>query len=442
MFGHFGQNLAKKIFYVFFVQVKYIKKIYVFFVQSEFLFEMKLKHKFFVDIFINNDTTSDIGIFTNELYKLDIKTLSKSQEEIFSNKLRLLKLCFNQRWTDSNRHLNRFNTKHKKWLQNEFNFEFHKSKSHPSKKFETVQSSAGRPSKKYEDCSLLTKKLKISHHSNEGENNSELGLKSTILSGKRTGDKSLETILKEVMTNQKIVFQKLFRKDYGLVKMTSSEGLEFLINMKMTRDNYTTLRLESKNRGADIFPNYNFILEAKKEARPPGIVVTETLAQVSYQLLIDHTTSRIIMLQDQIICQNLEKKKSQFDALELIFNTGFDGSTGHSLYNQKNTDGSIPQDDGLIATVLIPIRLTSSNGDILWTNPAPHSVRFVRPVKLEFAKETKANILKMKNDIDEQIRLLEPKTVLLSNSKAVSIKPVVYQTAFDGKIRTVLTGLI
>lgn len=59
-FGHFGPNSAKKNFAGFFAS----SEIYL---QSEFLFEMKLKYKFFVDFFMKNDTTSNIGIFTSEL---------------------------------------------------------------------------------------------------------------------------------------------------------------------------------------------------------------------------------------------------------------------------------------------------------------------------------------------------------------------------------------
>ena len=45
---------------------------------------------------------------------------------------------------------------------------------------------------------------------------------------------------------------------------------------------------------ADIWPNYNLVLEAKKACRPPDIKLEEKTAEVPLQSLLNHTVARIL----------------------------------------------------------------------------------------------------------------------------------------------------
>ena len=64
---------------------------------------------------------------------------------------------------------------------------------------------------------------------------------------------------------------------------------------------------------------------------------------------------------------------------------------------------------------MIPLRLVANNNLILWNNQAPQSIRFCRPLKLEYMKETKEHILKEKNEIDQQIEKLSDFEIELPN---------------------------
>jgi len=78
-------------------------------------------------------------------------------------------------------------------------------------------------------------------------------------------------------------------------------------------------------------------------------------------------------------------------SLTLIASYGFDGTTGQSSYKQH------------FATIIIPLKLMDHIGNVFWMNRTPQSIRFCRPVKLEFVKETKDRILDEKKNLDSQI---------------------------------------
>ncbi|CAH0560414.1 unnamed protein product [Brassicogethes aeneus] len=96
----------------------------------------------------------------------------------------------------------------------------------------------------------------------------------------------------------------------------------------------------------------------------------------------------------------------------ILFSYGFNGSSGQSPYKQKfDTPGF--SDSSIFATTVIPLRLVF-NDIILWNNRTPQSVRFCRPLKIQFAKETKELVLMEKEDIKDQINQLNILEIPLS----------------------------
>ncbi|CAH1108589.1 unnamed protein product [Psylliodes chrysocephalus] len=65
----------------------------------------------------------------------------------------------------------------------------------------------------------------------------------------------------------------------------------------------------------------------------------------------------------------------------------------------KEAEGS--QDSSIFSTMLIPLRLTTSN-------LTPQSLRFCRSIKLQYAKETKEHIMNEKNNLGKKIQNLKP----------------------------------
>lgn len=127
--------------------------------------------------------------------------------------------------------------------------------------------------------------------------------------------------------------------------------------------------------------------------RPPkeAVSVQQDKVEVALQALLNHTSERLIDLQQSVILQYVNSTESSLIETMLLCSWGFDGSSGHSQYKQnfKSTESdSNLTDANLFATTLIPLRLLSKNNDILWNNRASQSARFCRPIKIQTIKES------------------------------------------------------
>lgn len=109
------------------------------------------------------------------------------------------------------------------------------------------------------------------------------------------------------------------------------------------------------------------------------------------QALLHHTASRIVNVQQEVIIQSAQNLKIPNIEAVLIVSWGFDGSTGFSAYKQRFSNsnaenGKKNSDSSLFATTCIPLRLITSTGIILSNNPTTQSVRFCRPISLQWIK--------------------------------------------------------
>lgn len=163
---------------------------------------------------------------------------------------------------------------------------------------------------------------------------------------------------------------------------------------------------------------------------------------MSLSSLTEHTLQRIKETVDEPLIEYMAKV-SKTSSLNLIahFSWGFDGSTGQAQYKQKFPGDSDNLDDhSIFATTIIPLRITPSDAkDIaLWDNPTPQSVRYCRPLRLQFIKETKEAILEEKRWGEDQISRLPTFSFKLSNGFTVNFKCEFYLTVIDGKILNII----
>lgn len=165
--------------------------------------------------------------------------------------------------------------------------------------------------------------------------------------------------------------------------------------------------------------------------------------KVNPQDLMDHTVKRLIVMQQAEIMEYLDLNDMKNAELILLSTWGLDGSSGHSQYHQRFPSCSQRQEDeDLLATATTPIRLSLSNdlNKIFWFNQMPQSVRFCRPIILEFIKETKEIVLKTKEEVELEFSNLKPVQVELSEEKSVSVSFDFVMSMIDGKILTFITG--
>lgn len=205
------------------------------------------------------------------------------------------------------------------------------------------------------------------------------------------------------------------------------------------------MRLESKNSGADIWPCYNKVREAEDKCRPAKehVFISDDKVEVNLQALLNHTAERIVELQSDVIQHVVQLTNSTEIEAELIYSYGFDGSSGHSPYNQgfHNTQNTSLNDECLLATTLIPLRLRLLNNKnkILWNNKLSHSPRFCRPKKLKFVKETKEIILLEKKALDDEIGNLQTHAIICLGNVRICTKFQLYMTLIDEKVLNNIT---
>lgn len=207
------------------------------------------------------------------------------------------------------------------------------------------------------------------------------------------------------------------------MRSSSDEALALILDQGFTKEQYCAIRDEARYRKAEIYPTYKEVAERKKVCRPANINITDTVAKVALQDLLDLTIARIVACQKDVIEAVMQRQQSDFLSAELVLSHGFDGSTGQANYNQSFTNSqSYNADSSLFATTVMPLRLIDSSNNILWNNRTPQSIRFCRPLKLEFLKETNDVIIRENLHIQEQIKNLIPSKVILNNNQCIYVR--------------------
>ncbi|XP_053959181.1 uncharacterized protein LOC128869320 [Anastrepha ludens] len=294
------------------------------------------------------------------------------------------------------RKIEKFKEKHQQFLDSKMTIHIERAA--------VKECSVGRPRLTYDEgSSRLKRKIASDIATSQGHNTAMLFHAATICAKKSKCNECTDCIdcsLKENIINVK-------RKsdcNQKPVQMTADEALAFLLENSFSKKQYNAIRAINQKHGCDIFPCYDNVFKAKSECRPVGIQATETSAQVSLQNMLNHTAKRIIIFQKEVF--------AQFESItdvKLIVTYGFDGSTGHSLYKQQFEEKvQDTLDQSLFVTSIIPIKLLDSLGRVLWMNSKTQSVRFCRPLKIEFIKESKEHILAENNRLKGEIENLKP----------------------------------
>ena len=106
---------------------------------------------------------------------------------------------------------------------------------------------------------------------------------------------------------------------------TDDEALALLLDCRLSRADYMTLRTGACEKGAKLYPSYHNVLSAKKKCVPlkgdgePAIHVSDYSAGVDLDALLMHTAKRI-MESIQVDEEDLPPE------LELLSKVGFDGA--------------------------------------------------------------------------------------------------------------------
>ena len=175
-----------------------------------------------------------------------------------------------------------------------------------------------------------------------------------------------------------------------MTTIQKDQALTMLLHLKVSKHQFIELRqMFNAATNFALLPCYETIAKHKKHCRPENpLNVTEVLGQVSLQLLLDHTVKRILQANHIEVTAALNDHDEHQFCLYATF--GMDSATGQRKYKQNFQDHANRNrsDQSLFAATINPICLKNRAEVFLWKNKSPMSPLFVRPIILEYEKET------------------------------------------------------
>lgn len=409
-------------------------------------------------------------VFNRVCHLVGAEYFGEAEEADLKKTLRQFCGEINRRWAKCSRNQTEFRRKYSTWLQKEFIFNLaapRATEEAPTTISEEARPSTsrkrrGRPTKPYTSSSVRSKRRKTADllkniSTPELAHATKMKLRTM---GKTEAAKVVEEATETTPTRAIKIRKAWKRKGASPIQFSADQALSLLVECKESRKSYETHRMFAKANRANIYPPYYKVQAAKKACYPSAeaISITEKIAEVKIQALLDHTISRILQLQAEVI-RTLDPESLK--NLVLLVKWGFDGSSGHSEYKQKYSveetvqeeekqegEGSEGQssytvysDSDIFLSSLVPIQMViedSSGRKIIWQNPRPSSPRYCRPIRIQFAKESVQLSKQEEDHIQQQINCLQPfENITVNGIVRVTSKLVL--TMVDGKVCNSLT---
>ncbi|CAL4125291.1 unnamed protein product [Meganyctiphanes norvegica] len=193
------------------------------------------------------------------------------------------------------------------------------------------------------------------------------------------------------------------------IPYTNEEAVLLNVENNLPSPLYHELRITAKKKHADIYPTYREVSLSKFACYPEGMQLSHNVSEVPLQNLLNHSAERILQLQKHELVKLKPNSKDRYKLI-LTVKWGYDGSSGSSEWRHQYVGGEALKDTNetdLFCTSLVPLRLKCST-DIVWENPTPSSVRFCRPLSLQYGKETPELAYEAQVRVERQIRELKP----------------------------------
>ncbi|CAI6354191.1 unnamed protein product [Macrosiphum euphorbiae] len=187
-------------------------------------------------------------------------------------------LTTSRKWSKVNRNYKKFIKNNNESLNSRFKL--------PSNKKSTL-SIIGRPIVPFQSCSKRTQKQKMKIIiSNSNMNTQEImyvAKNKMVLSGQRSAAHLFEEGQLSPSRAKKIRMRLNYSK-YP-IPYTADEALAFIIDNKLTKQQYINIRLGSKKRNCNIYPSYENIRMSKTKCYPNNMDIGESSCKISLQSL-------------------------------------------------------------------------------------------------------------------------------------------------------------
>lgn len=357
-----------------------------------------------------------------------------SQDNINIDKLkaflRTLLYKMANKWKKYNRHISKFSSKEKAWLEQKINLnEFLETRSNFKK--------VGRPTKSFDQCSDKVKLKKAKELS--GLVGHEAIYLAAQLQMNAAGKRNSANIVKELAfasPQRGSILKKARLSNECSSMLTPENAVALIIDTNLSTHQYRKMREYSISNNIKMYPCYSNVYSAKLACYPKDIRITETVAEIKLQSLIDHTVTRLWQAEQEFMNFN-----TNMVDLNIIFKWGCDGSR-QKQYKQSFSEQNVC-DNNLFAISLVPIQIynisATKEKQILWQNPATSSTKYCRPIKLIYSKESTEIIRQEVESVKLAISKLIPTKIEINNS-FIKIKSNLILCMVDGKVCCALSN--
>jgi hypothetical protein len=226
-----------------------------------------------------------------------------------------------------------------------------------------------------------------------------------------------------------------------LLKKTPTQALAFLLCNNLSKEQYNQIKSACSESNANIWPNYNKLLQAKSDCRPENINIQSLCAKVPLQNLLDHTSKRILLHDPEVVkkLEDLSAQNNKDLELFLYFKYGLDGCGSFNSFMQKDETGKVPDGTTILASQLVPLQVVTSTPEkiIIFNSKNSNSASACRPIRICFERETKDSIQIESSRLMDEVKNLQ--TLILIEDPKVSITYKGLFTMIDGKVLNELT---
>lgn len=390
---------------------------------------MSVRKSDLVKVFLNSKSNSDaikesIALIQS---RFNIVFDAQNRRKLYCSISRLKSTFIKLHDECCQRKTDRFYKHHKRWLEIDYKVPVTVNMV-PTVSEPAVVHGGGRPRLPYEVQSERSRRRTINEASKVFDKNTNLALDTARYVAARNGDGKVVSALKTIKDTQNIENSK----DQQCSMMTPDAALALLLECELTKAQYLKIRNAALAHGHKFLPSYDKVSDAKKACRPKNVSVDETQASVPLQNLVDHTITRIIQSQYEFIERQINSTNCQEINGKLIICWGFDGSSSQAQFNQRYSTANDHHESSLFVTSTLPLQLICDNGNILWANATPQSVKFCRPKSIVFEKESAELTRRTKEEFELEISNLIPTSCKIG-AKTLTVKCDFFLTMLDGK---------
>lgn len=224
----------------------------------------------------DNNCTKLLNFFNSEKIWSQIKpSRVPYYSKLVKSKIQTFISEFKKRWQKCSRTKQLFERMNEKWL----NVDFILPNIMPSDLLKNEQPSTstntrGRPKKSFNDLGTKSKirnttELRNTYSTDELAFATKVSLRDSGLNdaSKLVEESTMTTPTRA--TKIRILYKQSQTSKNELQKYTNDEALALLVDLKLTKYQYQNLRIQAKNKNANIYPTYNSVRDAKIQCYLP-----------------------------------------------------------------------------------------------------------------------------------------------------------------------------